>query len=537
MFNLNKMKQKNKTTEAYHKPNTSAPEFKDFFCPPNTDLGEFLLECEHLLEFAPDILDRIQADQERLGLEKKASRLEDRRWVEQQSSSLFDQEEIERIEQTPPPPAEEKVTGKGEELEIGRGRMPAELVFVLLMCRGYLGGTTTTLAAINQLNDSRALDAWLGRRGWQLPKPTTIYENLNAVSATTKDYMLRMQMKFGAEKGLADYKHLGIDSTAVEANSAWPTDPAMILGLLNRAYRTGRKLSEFGLKPIPKKGLPKRLKELEPMPFEINLVAGKGGATRRLYMCFCNQATKIVSTLLDEYGKLKSKWEGDLSSGKLSPSQKKKAQEQLSVLDESITAVIDTLRQTCDRVFQGKKIPARDRILSLNDRSAAMICKGGRQPVLGYKPQLCRSGEGLITYMEVPEGNASDSRFLTKGVQETIDRTGVVPDEVTLDDGYASKKGLEETRALGVKVVSISGAKGKKLLSEEWEQPEYKAARNRRSAVESLMFCLKFSFHFGRTGRKGIERVRHELMERCLAYNLCRIRLLRMRKEEKLAAA
>jgi hypothetical protein len=32
------------------------------------------------------------------------------------------------------------------------------------------------------------------------------------------------------------------------------------------------------------------------------------------------------------------------------------------------------------------------------------------------------------------------------------------------DDGYSSKQGLEEVQGLGVKVVSISGAKGKKLF-------------------------------------------------------------------------
>jgi hypothetical protein len=40
--------------------------------------------------------------------------------------------------------------------------------------------------------------------------------------------------------------------------------------------------------------------------------------------------------------------------------------------------------------------------------------------------------------------------------------SGVIPAMTSVDDGYSSQEGLEEVQRLGVKVVSISGAKGKK---------------------------------------------------------------------------
>lgn len=52
---------------------------------------------------------------------------------------------------------------------------------------------------------------------------------------------------------------------------------------------------------------------------------------------------------------------------------------------------------------------------------------------------------------------------------------------------------------MGIGNVSISGAKGKKItLEEEWYSEINKAARNDRTAVESLMFTLKNGFEFGR---------------------------------------
>ncbi len=90
-------------------------------------------------------------------------------------------------------------------------------------------------------------------------------------------------------------------------------------------------------------------------------------------------------------------------------------------------------------------------------------------------------------------------------------------------DKWLAKKGVE--------VFSISGSKGKKLTPEEdWNSEVYRQTRNNRSAVESLMFCIKFGFNFGRSMRRGIENVRDEMMEKVLAYNFARMVKIRQRK-------
>ena len=90
----------------------------------------------------------------------------------------------------------------------------------------------------------------------------------------------------------------------------------------------------------------------------------------------------------------------------------------------------------------------------------------------------------------------------------------------------------------GREIISISGAKGKKLTTvEDWESETYRDARRYRSAVESLMFTIKDGFAFGELGRRGIEAVRDELLEKVLAYNCCRSILLRQRQREELEPA
>ncbi len=44
------------------------------------------------------------------------------------------------------------------------------------------------------------------------------------------------------------------------------------------------------------------------------------------------------------------------------------------------------------------------------------------------------------------------------------------------------------------------------------------------------MFCMKFSFNFGRNMRRGIENVRNEMMEKVLAYNFARMVKVRRRQ-------
>ena len=68
------------------------------------------------------------------------------------------------------------------------------------------------------------------------------------------------------------------------------------------------------------------------------------------------------------------------------------------------------------------------------------------------------------------EGNANDTPQLHSLVNEVIQNTGIVPESVSTDDGYASTDGRNKVLSLvEVKNVSISGSKGKALTPvEDW---------------------------------------------------------------------
>ena len=68
----------------------------------------------------------------------------------------------------------------------------------------------------------------------------------------------------------------------------------------------------------------------------------------------------------------------------------------------------------------------------------------------------------------------------------------------------------------------------------DWESEVYRHARRNRSAVESLIFTIKDDFAFGELGRRGIDAVGDELLEKVLAYNCCLIILMKKRRGEEL---
>jgi len=384
------------------------------------------------------------------------------------------------------------------------------------------------------LRESMSLYAYLDNRDLTMPGVTTILENVNLVSAKTLDLIFDEQIKFVLKEDLDDFGKLTIDSTSVKANSCWPTDARILTGLLARVHRLGQKLHVFGLKDFCKGCVPRWFSEMDKLEFQICLAAGKpksNGKLKKHYRQLLRRGRKAANALTVELNRL----ELVLCIEALPPSRRVLLQRVLEQIKADLSDANRVVDYANDRVFHDKKLPSTEKVLSLSDGSAAYIKKGSRSPVIGYKPQLVRSENGFITSLIVPEGNAADSIELVPAIRESIKRTGVIAALVSTDDGYASAKGREEVLDMGVKDISISGAKGKKLTDlDDWQSEVYRGARRDRSAVESLMFTIKDGFEFGELGRRGIEAVRSELMEKVLAYNCCRIILMRKRRREAL---
>jgi IS5 family transposase len=492
---------------------------------PDTDFREFLEEVDELARFAPEIIVAIETDLDAHAREKKRLRLEDRKFIESQTADLPEL----GIE-------EGALLSEGLTLNAGRPRMPADAVYVFLMLRGFLGSLSAKQSR-RFLRESMSLYGFLESRGLKMPGVSTILDNLNVLSHATRELIFDRQIGRVLQDELDDFKTLTIDSTAVKANSAWPTDAKMLSGLLTRVDRRGQQLHVFGLEDFQQGWVPRWLEEMDKLEFQICLVAGKANSKGKLktrYRKLLRIARKAADALQAQF----DRFEQGLCIETLAPSRRVLLERMINQIRTDLSDAGRVIAYASDRVFKDKMLPSTEKVLSLSDGSAAYIKKGNRNPLIGYKPQLVRSANGFVSSLLVPEGNASDSVKLVPAIRDAIKRTGVIAELVSTDDGYASGKGRDELRGMGVKDISISGAKGKKLTDlEDWESETYQDARRYRSAVESLMFTIKDGFAFGELARRGIDAVRDELLEKVLAYNCCRSILLKQRRREALDKA
>lgn len=491
-----------------------------FVALPDTSFRAYLDEISAFAESHPDIISSIEADQDRVALEKKQMRVADKNYTTTPDLLHWQEGQSQTATQT-------------DSLKTGRPRTPALLVFILYMIKGFFG-----LASNKQImcfmRESISLHSFLIEHQLRLPAETTMVENTNLISTSTQELIFKRQIEDIFKEELEDFKELTIDSTAVWADTAWPTDGKTLIGLVTRAYCAGRKLSRFGLTDFVQGHLPRWIKEMNALEFEINLAGGKKGAARKrkkLYRKLLTKGEQAVTALQKEFATKTQRVPGHA----MLPSQ---VQQMDQIIEQLCTDLIDVQRviaYTHQRIFEGATLPACEKILSLSDGSAAYISKGGREPIIGYKPQVTRSANGFVADLTIPEGNAADSAQFAPCIQRAMTRTGITAALVSSDDGYSSKAGKETLEQSGIHIVSISGSKGKKITDpKDWDSEPFRKARNDRSAVESLMFTLKDGFGFGRVSRRGIEAVRSELTGKVLAYNFCRKIEIRNRQAEQL---
>ena len=493
---------------------------KPLFTHCDSDFGNFLRECLQFWEDTPLVREAVEKDLRVDALASKHERRLQERDALLESTRLWDCEEAEGLPQA-----------CSMELQTGRPRMPAKMVFLFCMIRGWFGSVCSAKVR-DWMIESNTLGCILDEHGMRRPGITTILENINVISEQTLRLIHRLHLRRLAGEGLDDFADQSVDSTSVEASSAWPTDSKLIYKFLRRAVSMSSKLGAYGFADLSSRCIERWLEDIRKADFEIAMASGKAGAARqrrngyrRVGVC----ASKILERLIKKVSRLLEELPGKTD---LTPLRREACRALLNQIAEDLVMASRKMKQASERVENGIKAKVQERILSVADQSAVFIVKGEREPVLGYKPQLARSKKGVVTALIIEEGNGSDSKALVPLVKESMSNTNRPIITVTADDGYSSSEGLEEVRSLGVEKVSISGAKGRRLLGEElWHDEEYQRLRNDRSPVESLMFVLKYSFAFDRMGRRGIESVRKEMYEKVLAYNFARVLLLRSREQ------
>ncbi len=500
------------------------PEAKTFF-------NNILDIATELVKLHPEILLWIKNDQDKFAKNEKLERLLDNRFIEEQTMELISKTDTEK--------SNSKLKREDLTLETGSPRMQPIIVFLFFIFRCYYGSFCKK-KEIDRLFDSMTVYNWFLKYGVsRIPSVSAILQNVNKISNETREKIFTLQCDLAYDENLDDFETSIMDSTSVAANTSFPTDVSILRKLLKRSYHNLKTTCKILLIPLPTKYFDGWFEELNSLVFEIEMGKLKGKDKKRKAKELLEISRKIQKRLSDEQKRLQLLYSKKLPG--FLPSQQKKIEKKWAGINKDLEMSISVAEYTSTHLIEGEKTKSKDKILSVSDDNVGFIIKGSlRSAVIGYKPQLVRSGNGIITAMNLTEGNVPDSVAFKPTLKEDFERTKKVSRLVNTDDGYTSKANFEWAQETNIEILSCNGINGRKLTSDEdWESTEYMIARSDRSTVEGLISTLKLVYNFGKVCRRGIENVRAEMLEKVIAYNFYRIQLLRKRKhkvEMKLAA-
>ena len=494
----------------------------------DTFLAQIVIEALELARFDRSLVAGLERDIEMAARAAKKVRLMDWQFELEKTEALWPLLDL------PEPSDFGWMEASGLALDPGRPRsIDGELLLVLLSVNSVLG--LSSVPGYERLVESEVFGALLGALYRKLPARSTVANYLSLASPESQQRIHEAVCRKAKAEGLDDFAEITVDSTAVEANSAWPTDSGLVWGFLRQSYGLLERQARITGVECASSLVERWLTKLERQHKAIALLPSRPGSVKTR----CHLYRKLLRTAGQTHGKLRALLDekrdliGDCC---IAPGLRLRVDAIMAEVTKSMEGAGKVMEAARVRVLEGGKVAAADRAFSLADPDAWMIEKGGHDPVLGYKPQIARSANGFITAFEVLPGNPADSTRLVELTTRHMRNTGVTPSLVSTDDGYSAQSNLDALATLGVETVSFSGAKGRDLLGDQlWDGTA--EIRSDRSAVESTIFTLKHKCGLRRFCRRGIEGVSRDLSEAALTYNLWRLAWCRRQKHAEQAAA
>jgi hypothetical protein len=492
----------------------------------SSSLNDLVNQALEISNRSPHILPEIENDLDIHGLKKKAGRDADRRYFADRNPSFDSMADLRSQDVC------------SRELEQGHPRMPAIVVFVLLLVRGWIGGPKSANFQL-VLCESISLRRFFEAHNFQVPGASTVADNINAVREQTLKHILGCQLDYAKANELDTFEDFIADSTAVSANSKYPTDSGLlgVLAIRMTGLFDRLKKLKFGFPDWTRRALARKSKEvaeeIELHAKRIGMLSGKRNVQTHRKALYAKIYTR-VGRLVRVFTPILATVSKAVAKFPLPPSKAKAVQRLIQQSQEDLRSIARISLYSRRRIFREQSVAASEKVLSISDKDAAIIKKGGWDNVFGYRPQLGFSGKGLITAHCLPRGNAADSGQLPNLLEANERNTGVVPKRVSLDDGYTNgkvRKAYLARREGEVEVFSFAGSKGRQVIGEEtYDSEAYKKARSDRSAAESRIFTLKFNHGYEDLMRRGHEAVKHEQLTKVLSYNIRRLVWLRAEK-------
>lgn len=343
----------------------------------------------------------------------------------------------------------------------------------------------------------------------RLPGKSALQETVSAVGAATWERINRRLLEAARAAGIETGERVRVDSTVTAAHILEPADSRLLYdGVRVLTRLLGRAREEFGAEVV---AFHDHCRAAKRRALEVPRRRGKArkAATYRKLLAIVRRTRRYAAAALAEV---------EAAAG-ADPAWAGWCRE-VAAYDALVARVVD---QTRRRVFRGETVPASEKVVSLFEAHTDIIVKGGRGTYYGHKVNLATGRSGLALDVVVEDGNPADSSRCLPMLERHVGHYGAAPTHAAFDGGYATRRNLDEAKALGVEHAVFHRKRGMKpedMTPSSWVHAQLKRFR---AGVEAGISYLKRCFGLGLCRWRGLAHFKAYVHSAVVAHNLVRL--------------
>ncbi len=345
-----------------------------------------------------------------------------------------------------------------------------------------------------QLRDNAAFQLFCGLGAvtrWHAPDHTKIEKFRNRLSPETHRLLANISAKIAVDLGFADPTALDLDSTAQEANIAYPSDACLMIKLITK----GKKLVDYLRDKL-------NMKAVKSINFDLEAVKKKA---KEYFFLAKNKSFEIKREVFKDLHQLTKK-----EMKPVVELARNLSRNQLGTLPWNIKRIFDVIKDDSWRYlldvahFIRRNKIKKGKILSFHSRAVACIKKGkaGKEMEFGRVFQLGRIGGNFMFSLGNTSIGMNDKKSFVPMIEEHMKLFGPgTLKTVAADKGYwslANKKSLEKLN-LRTEGLQRPGRVGSQVPESDLKE----ALHNRRAGIEPLIGHSKHGGQLGKSRMKS----------------------------------
>jgi IS5 family transposase len=327
----------------------------------------------------------------------------------------------------------------------------------------------------------------------QMWTQATLHRNCKLVRPETMERINALVVLAGVEEGLEDLSKVRGDGTRVQTHIHEPRDSSLLWDVsrvLARLMKRGQLLSS-ALEVIDHTKAAKRL------DWRISNAKRNKELRKAHYLELLEITEETIAGARRAADALKRPDQ---------PTDRRAAKKLVESLRHYASLGERVLDQTRRRVVDGKKVPAKEKVLSIFEPHTDLLAQG-LDVTYGHKVSLV-AGTTFVLDLVVEEGNPNDSTLTEPLMERHREHNGALPKQAAFDGGFAARPAFDKLKKQGIKDLVFTKGRGIPRREMASSTRVYEALRNFRAGIEGIIGYLKGNFGFARCFRKGLDGFR-----------------------------